>query len=470
MRFLRQGGLCVAAFLVLAVGARAASERADAPACTITYTAGFQPDPLTWEHPQNWSPARLPGPADYACIPGGISGTVSVGNGAKIKGISVLSDGGLRLHNFGLELTDPASPSQINDIDVGLLATFTVDKGVTVTLTGAKSSAGESGNGAAGIAGAGTVVVAPGARLGFSVGLMGSVTFEVSRGATVDLRSGYFSSATGARFVNQGTVTIAAAPAKGFVDKFGTNSRGTFVNAKGASIVDPAGAAEFQFAVPFQNAGSVSVAGGQRLSFLDGGAGAAGSRWTAAPKGRLEWGGGSFALQHAVLAGAGTFDFQLGTIALGGQKLAHVAQCATTTGSFTVTKSWVSSACTSNGEAVLQGAGTTTFAVGSHATLGYGGYLVLSAKHALVNAGTLVDAMDICLAGGSILTNNGTLTGVRNPSTPDRQIHPNCGIAGPPGKLVNGPKGLVQGTTGTLEIYVPFTNHGRVKGKVQIHR
>lgn len=470
MRFLRQALLVSALVPVLAVGAGAATGRASTPGCTITYTAGFQPDPLTWEQAKNWSPARLPDPADYACIPGGIAGTVSVGSGAKVEGVSVQNDGGLRLHNFGLELTDPATPSQIDDVDVGSLATFTVDKGVTVTLTGDRGTAGLTGNGAAGIAGAGTVVVAPGARLGFGVGLMGSVTFQVSRGARVDLRSGYFSSAAGARFVNDGTVVIAPAPSKGFVDKFGTNSKGTFVNAKGASVLDPAGAAEFELAVPFQNAGTVSVAAGQKLSFLGGGASTAGSRLTVAPTGVLEWGNGTFQLQRATLAGAGVFDFQLGTIALGGQRLVNVAQCAKTTGSFTVTKSWVSAACTSNGEAVLDGRGTTTFAAGSHATVGYGGYLVLSGRHALVNAGRLVDQMDICLAGGSLLTNDGSLVAVRNPSTPNRQIHPNCGLPGPSGKLVNGPKGLLQATTGTLDVYVPFVNHGRVAGKVTIHR
>jgi hypothetical protein len=470
------GTLVLAAGALLLVGgsASASRARAGAPACTITYTAGYQPDPLDWEQAKNWSAGRLPGPSDYACIPAGISGTVSVGNGAKVEGVSVANAGGLRLHNFGLELTDPATPSTIENVDIGSLATFTVDKGVTVTLTGASGTAGLTGFGAAAIAGAGTVVVARGATLGFAVGLSGSVTVEVARGARVNLRSGYFSSATGARLVNEGTVVVSPPPSKGFVDNFGTNSTGTVVNAKGATIVDPAGAATFQFGVPFQNAGTVTVAGGQTLSFLRGATSSPGSRFAVSPHGTLLLGGGpyTFQLAHASLTGTGTFDFQLGTIVLGGQKLANVAQCATTEGPFTVTKSWISAACVSNGEAVLsdQGRGTTTtFARGARAQIGYGGYLVLDKRHTLLNAARLVDQMDICLAGGSLLRNDGTLVGIKNKDGTMRSIHPNCGLPGPTGKLLNDRGGLVQGTTGSLEIYVPFVNHGRVSGKVTIH-
>ena len=470
-------GVAAAAAVLLVIGspsAPASTVRSAAPACTITYTAGYQPDPLDWEHAQNWSAGRVPGPADFACIPAGVSGTVSVGDGTKVEGVSAQNAGGLRLHNFGLELTDPGTPSTINNLDVGSLATFTVDSGVTVSLTGTSGSAGLTGFGAAAIAGAGTVAVAPGATLGFGAGLTGSVTFEVLPGATADLRSGYFTSATGARFVNQGTVVIAPAPSAGFVDEFGTNSRGTFVNAGGGRIVDPAGAAGFQFGVPVQNAGTVTVAGGQTLSFLTGATAARGSRFVVSPAGTIAFGGGPYTYQlaHAVLAGKGTFNFQLGTVVLGGQKLANVEQCATTLGPFTVTKSWISAACISNGEAVLSDARrrtTTTFTRGAHAEIGYGGYLVLTRHHALVNAGRLVDQMDICLAGGSALTNNGSLIGISNKSSPLRYIHPNCGQPGPTGRLVNGRKGLVQGTSGRIEIYVPFVNHGRVRGKVTVH-
>jgi hypothetical protein len=465
----------VALPLVLAAGAVAAplaARSAGSVACTITYTGGYQPDPLTWEQAQNWSPARLPGASDYACIPAGFTaGTVSVGSGAKIEGVSVLDAAGLRLHNFGLELTDPAKPSVIDDVDVGSLATFTVDKGVTVTLTGRKGSAGLTGFGSAALAGAGTVEIANGATFGFGSGIQGSLTVRVDPGAVVELKSGYFDQATGARFVNGGTVVIAPPPSKGFVDKFGENGSGLFVNERGGVVRDPPGGAEFQLSVPFESSGEVDVSPGQSLTLLDGGSGAAGSRFSVAPRGTLDFGGGTFQLAKAAFAGAGTFDFQLGTVVLGGQKIANVAQCGTTVGPFTVTRSWVSAACISNGEAVLEDAGaatTTTFARGVKAKIAFGGYLVLAKRHRLVNMGTLVDQSDVCLAGGSVLTNDGTLQGIKSPTSATRSIHPNCGLPGAEGTLVNAPGGVVQGTTATITIYVPFTNLGHVRGKVTV--
>jgi hypothetical protein len=311
-------------------------------------------------------------PSAYACIPAGFTGgVVSVGNGAKVEGVSVLDSAGLWLHNFGLELTDPSTPSVINNINVGSHATFTVDEGVTVDLTGQQASAGLTGFGSAALAGAGTIVIDSGTTLGFGVGISGTLTVEVDPGATVQLKSGYFDSANGARFLNSGTVVIAPAQTAGTIDDFGENSVGTFVNEHGGTIVDPAGGAPFQFQVPFENQGRVSVAAGQTLTFSHSGT-ASGGTFSIAPKGKLELDGGTFQLAHAKLSGTGTFDFQLGTIILGGQKLANVAQCATTQGAFTVTKTWVSAACTSNGQAVMQGRSSTIFAHGVQAKVGCG--------------------------------------------------------------------------------------------------
>ncbi|MGH9412495.1 MAG: hypothetical protein ACRD0Y_02035, partial [Terriglobales bacterium] len=118
--------LLVASALILSPNAAAD------PTCTITYTGAYQPDPLAWEEAGNWSPVREPGPSDYACIPAGFTGgVVDVGDGSKVEGVSVLDGAGLRLHNFGLELTDPATPSVINSVNVSSLATFTIDQGIT---------------------------------------------------------------------------------------------------------------------------------------------------------------------------------------------------------------------------------------------------------------------------------------------------------------------------------------------------
>ncbi len=468
--------LLAAAVFALPAAARtvASSAAAARTACTITYTGGDKADPLTWEQPTNWSPAREPGAADFACIPAGFpGGTVSVGDGSKVRGVSVLDSAGLRLHNFGLQLLGAGTTSTIENVDVGSLATFTIGPHVTLELTGTQGGAGLTGFGSAALAGSGTVVVAGGARLGFGAGIQGSLSFEVAHGGEVDLKSAYFDHAVSARFLNYGTVVIAPPPSKGFVDNFGTNSSGSFVNERGATVRDPAGAATFQFQVPFVNAGSVAVSSGQRLLLLGGGTGAAGSSYAVTPRATLEFGGGTFQLARAALSGNGTFDFQLGTVILGGQSIANVAQCGTSQGPFTVTRSWISALCTSNGEAVLVDAGkptTTTFAHGSRARVGYGGFLVLGKGHRLVNLGVLTDQSDICLAGGSQLTNQGVLRGIVSPSGTTREIHPNCGLPGATGRLVNAAGGLLVGTTATIDVHVPFTNGGHVRGKVKIEQ
>jgi hypothetical protein len=441
-----------------------------APACTITYTGGDVGDPLNWDLADNWDLGRVPGATDYACVPASFAGgTVSVGSGPSIKGVSVLDSAGLRLHNFGLTLTGTSTPSTINNIDLGQLATFTIDKGVTLTLTGKTGTAGESGVGAVAFAGAGTVKIA--GTLGFAAGIQGSLLVQVDKGARVNLRSGYFDGAKHAEFVNYGTVVIAPPPSKGFVDNFGENSTpNLFYNAKGATLSDPAGAAQFDFGVPFRNDGTVSVTGKQTLDLSSGG-GVSKGRFTVAAHRTLEFGGGSFDLRHATLTGSGTIDFQLGTISLGGQKLQHVAQCATVKGPFTVTKTWVSAACISNGEAVMLDRGsvksTTTFARGSTASVGYGGYLVLAGHHRLTNGATLTDRNDICIADGAVLTNEHSIVGLIAPNkTTNRAIHPNCGLAGPEGRLVNAKGAVIRGKSATIDITTLFTNHGTLRGKV----
>ena len=147
--------------------------------------------------------------------------------------------------------------------------------------------------------------------------------------------------------------------------------------------------------------------------------------------------GGSFDLRHASPTGAGTFDLQLGTFDLGGQKLQHVAQCA------------------------------TTFARGSTASIGYGGYLVLAGRHRLVNVATLTDRSDVCIADGAVLTNEHSLVGLEAPNhTKTRAIHPNCGLAGPEGRLVNAKGAVIYGKSATVQIFTLFTNHGKLRGKV----
>jgi hypothetical protein len=447
---------------------------AAAGSCSDTFAGGDVGDPRNGDLADNWS-AGLPGATSYACIPAGISGQVSMGGGETMRGISVGDSGGLRLHNFAITLTDPTTPSVIVNLDIGSLATFTVDRGVTVTLTGSDGTVSLDGFGAAGIAGAGTVVVAKGATVGFAGGLQGSVTFKVAGGAHVSLHSGYFDEANHAQFLNYGSVTISKPPEKGFLDSFGTNSIGRVVNEKGATITDPAGAASFTFATPFINLGTVSVAKHQNLDFSGGGSGAAQTgHWHTVKGSTATFGGGTFDLRKAKLTGPGTFDFKLGTTRLSGQHLAHVKQCGITRGPFTVTKSWVSAACVSNGEAVMDNSAhkaktKTTFDHGVRAKVGYGGFLIVSHHERLLNHGSLTDQSDICIAGGAQVTNSGKLIGLKAPNkTTSRAIHPNCGIAGAEGKLINAKGGLLWGRTATLVISTKFANHGHKRGKVQM--
>lgn len=442
-----------------------------ASSCTDTYTGAFTADPLNGDQAGNWS-SGLPGATTYACVAGDF-GQVSMGAGEKMLGISVSNAAGLRLHNFAIHLT--SGHSTINNLDVGSLATFTVDKGASVTLTGSSGGISLDGFGSAAVAGAGTITVAKGATVGYAGGMQGSLTFAVARGAHVLLHSGYFDEAKGARFLNYGTVTIAKPPSKGFLENFGTNSRGTVVNEKGATISDPTGAATFTMATPFVNLGTVNIAKGQSFTASHGGGGSAETgTWHTVAGSSATFDGGTFDLRKARLRGAGTFDFALGTVRLAGQRLAHVAQCGTTHGPFTVTKSWASTACASNGEAVVEnGSGhspsTVTFRPGVHATVGYGGFLVVTHHATLSTHARLTDVSDICIAGGSRLINSGKLIALKAPNhTTSRAIHPNCGQPGAEGRLVNARHGLLWGKTATLVISTKLTNHGHKRGHVQV--
>lgn len=444
-----------------------------APSCSDSYTGSDAGDPLNGDLADNWS-AGLPGSGAYACI-GGAFGQVSMGAGEAFAGIAVTNAAGLRLHNNAIELTGAATPSVINNLDVGSLATFTVDKGVQVTLTGTAGGISLDGFGSAAIAGAGTLTVAKNAVVGFAGGMQGSVTFQVASGGHVVLHSGYFDHAVGARFLNYGNVTIAKPPSPGFVEHFGTNSKGIVINEKGATVSDPARASRFSFDAPVVNLGVVTISKGQSLSVTQGGAGVeAAGTWRTAGGATMAFAGDTFDLRKATLTGPGTFNFKLGTVRLSGQHLARVKQCGTTRGPFTVTKSWISSACVSNGVAVMRNAAghaktTTTLAHHAHASIGYGGALVVTDHQRLVNHTTLRDQADICIAGGGQLVNAGDLIGVKAPNgTTSRAIHPNCGLAGAEGKLVNAKHGVLWGKSATLVISTRLVNHGHKRGEIQI--
>jgi hypothetical protein len=78
----------------------------------------------------------------------------------------------------------------------------------------------------------------------------------------------------------------------------------------------------------------------------------------------------------------------------------------------------------------------------------------MSKRHRLNNLGRFIDQNDICLAGGSSFTNSGTLTAIASKSGTTRDIHPNCGLPGPEGKLINAHGARISATIAALVLCV----------------
>ncbi len=347
--------------------------------CTINWT-GAAGDSL-WTTAGNWDLSRVPGTADYACIPAGSTQTVTISSGGQtVQGVD--SQGAaLALSGGTLELTDPAQSSSIRNLSFAG-GTITVRSGVSLALAG--GSSWSDGN----LTGPGTTTIASGATLTLAGGtptLQGGHT--LANQGTATWVSGNVCLAEGAVFNNAGTFNVQT-DGSIFICVAGAGPR--LHNLSGAALTrsGPAGQTALINAVPFDNDGTLQANSASLAVDASSSGGAADSGLISIASGAsVELRGGNRAFS------APASESGAGTLLLTGATLSGNLQ-------INGTASW------SSGE--MTGLGTTTIASGATLTLA-GGTPTLQGGHTLANQGTATWVSgNVCLAEGAVFNNAGT--------------------------------------------------------------
>jgi hypothetical protein len=445
--FVAVGGMIAAITLLPAQPAAAAGTASGAgragPACTATWTGKAGDD--QWTTAGNWSPAKVPGKGDFACVPASYDGpAVQVAGGTNVvAGVSAQGAAGLEVDGGSLELAKAADASSIAGIELAT-GTLTVDAGVKLSLTG--DAVWDGGD----IAGTGTTTLAAGSGLAL---LGGTLASNFVNDGAVDWQGGQVCLDNPAVLTNSGTFTMAAdgaemAPCNGAVSFENT--------AAGTIAVDASPGQAVYIAAPFDNAGKVTVSSGELE--LGGGNSAAGTdsgSYVLASGAELDLSGGSRTLtKAATITGTGTVSLN-STLVLAGQSLANLDMIGgETEGPFTVTGSYVVTGGTATDVAT---ATTTTIAKGATMVIDTGETDVIG--HNIVNDGTIDWAGGgMCLGDGAQLTNKGTFN-----LTADNEYIEECGGSAPVISNAVGATIVRAGTTGTCAyINVPFDNAGTV--------
>ena len=176
--------------LIAGAAVLAASERADAASCTISWVGSAVTEPDSWHTAGNWDVNRVPGPGDHVCLADvAITGRVAFSTGVTDVA-SVQGAEGLTISGGTLNLTDAAERSFLSNLSMsggtlGGTATLTIPAEGTFTWNGGTLA----GDGSAATT-ADATVIAPGA------------TANLGTGATKVL-------AGGRSLSNQGTLTHA---------------------------------------------------------------------------------------------------------------------------------------------------------------------------------------------------------------------------------------------------------------------
>jgi hypothetical protein len=445
--FVAIGGMIAAVALLPAQSAAAASTASGTgragPACTVTWTgaAGDQ----QWTTAKNWSPARVPGTKDIACVPASYDGpAVQVAGGTNVvAGISAQGAAGLELDGGSLELARAADASSIAGLEQ-TAGTLTVDSGVKLGLTG--DAVWDGGV----LAGAGTTTLTAGSDLTL---LGATLTGKFVNDGAIDWQGGLVCLENPAVLTNSGTFTMTAdgqeiAPCNGAVS-FENTATGTIsAGATPGQTID--------IGTPFDNAGKVAVSSGTlELGDGDSATGTDAGSYSLASGSELDLSGGTRTLTSAAkITGSGTVSLN-STLVLAGQSLANLDMTGgQTEGAFTVTGSYV---VTGGTAADVAKATTTTIAKGATMVIDTGETDVIG--HNIVNDGTISWAGGgMCLGNGAHLTNNGTFD-----LTADNQYIQECGGSAPAFTNAAGATVVRAGTTGTCSyIDVPFDNAGTV--------
>ena len=388
--------------------------------------------PAAWNDPLNWSPNRVPGVGDFACIPSTYGKQVSLNGNDSIPNYAILgvndeSSAGLALTDTDLTLTGTAQPSVLNNFVMSGTsgANLFVTSGSVLDLTGSATidSSTTSVNGPGTINTVRNATASTGIQTSFEAGLQwnnyGTLTGD---GAGLCVSSTNPIVVTNER---KGRMVFSTGGGLNDVGGCSGSDQGIVVNDAKASIT--ASNASFSISAPFDNEGTVTdednpLTGSSGLSINDAISGTngpdSGSYTTISSNktlGQINF-NGPRDLRHAVLNGSGTYVFNAinAGVDLGDPTLANVVQSGTTSGGMVITKS-LQFVGSENGNDTQGDIGSpTTTEIKSGATLtfteGARGAAFADGHNLVIDTGgNAVDQEDsICLGAGSGIVNSGT--------------------------------------------------------------
>ena len=228
--------------------------------CTINWTGTAADN--QWTTAANWSPVRIPGSTDYACIPSTSTQAVTISAGTNIvKGVNSQGSS-LSVTTGSLELTDSTQSSGITALSL-FGSTMKVDTGASLSLSGSDSWTGGD------ITGSGTTTIASGATLAINVpsgnGAVLHGGHTLANQGTVNWLSGAICLSEAAVINNQNLAHFNAQAGDGWNmgDCLG-GAAPRFHNLSGGTITrNGTGAERNNIGVPFDNDGTVQLTAGQ---------------------------------------------------------------------------------------------------------------------------------------------------------------------------------------------------------------
>jgi hypothetical protein len=423
--------------------------------CTIdwTGTAGDH----QWTTTTNWNPVRLPTTTDYACVPSTYTQTVILSTGTNIVNGVNLQGSGFQLSGGSLELTDSTQASAINNFTFSG-GSLQVDTSVSLSVSGSWSwTAGD-------LKGAGTSTIPSGSTLTMSGGGAVHANHTLNNAGTINWTGGNFCVGDGATLNNNSGASFTAQSGNGFAlyNCYG-GAAPRVHNGSGATFTRNGTLGQVNsVSIPFDNdgtvhliAGNLNLSGGNSAAATDSGAYSLDANTTL----QLSGGTRTFAAA-ATVSGTGTLALSGGTTVfngsgVGGTSIATLTQSAgTAQGTFTITGSdtWT------GGD--INGAGTTTVAVGATMTVSNGA--IHNPGRVLDNAGTINwTGGNFCVGDGATLNNNSGASFTAQSGNGFALY--NCYGGGTP-HLTNGASGIFnRNSTGTNYLSVPFANNGTLR-------
>jgi hypothetical protein len=453
----------------------------DTGADTIVFTGADNPttNPSAWNDPLNWSPNRIPGASDFACIPSTYAKPVSLNLNDSvpnytIQGVNDESTAGLQLTNMGITLTGTAQSSVLNDFVLNGISgsTLGVASGGVLDLTGSATidSASSTVNGPGTINTVHRASVSTGPYTGFEDGLRWN-NYGTLSGDGAGL---CVSSTNSVAVTNEPKGKMVFSSGGGLNDTGGCSGsdQGIVVNDAKASVT--ASNASFSIDAPFDNEGTVTdennpLTGSSGLTVDSGNTGINGNdtgtyttKSTKHALGQINF-DGPRDLTSAKVGGSGTYGFNAinAGVDLADPTLASVIQTGTTSGGMIITKG-ITFEYSELGYNIQSDTGSpTSTVIDSGASVNFAGWNAnFENGHSLViNSGGILNLAgeSLCLGPASTLTNSGQIVMSGSNSGVSNGY---CGGSG--GSVTNTVSGTLTSSSTNGQIDLPFDNGGSV--------